>query len=64
MNLLNEPWMPVRRGDGTREWIAPHQISDPNIVAFDADRPDFNGALAQFAIGLLQTTTPMDSPIA
>ncbi|MCC6852799.1 MAG: type I-E CRISPR-associated protein Cse1/CasA, partial [Rubrivivax sp.] len=31
--------------------------------AFDADRPDFNGALAQFAIGLLQTTTPVDSPI-
>ena len=64
MNLLNEPWMPVRRRDGSREWIGPHQISDPNIVAFDADRPDFNGALAQFAIGLLQTTTPIDSPIA
>lgn len=64
MNLLEEPWMPVRRRDGSREWIAPHQISDPNIVAFDADRPDFNGALAQFAIGLLQTTTPMYSPMA
>jgi len=62
MNLLNEPWLPVRRRDGSREWIAPHQISDPDIVAFDADRPDFNGALAQFAIGLLQTTTPVDSP--
>lgn len=64
MNLLNAPWMPVRRRDGSREWIAPHQISNPDIVAFDADRPDFNGALAQFAIGLLQTTTPMDSPNA
>ena len=64
MNLLNEPWMPVRQCDGSRRWIAPHQISDPDIVAFDADRPDFNGALAQFAIGLLQTTTPMDSPNA
>lgn len=63
MNLLNEPWMPVRRRDGSRVWIAPHQISDPDIVAFDADRPDFNGALAQFAIGLLQTTAPVDSPI-
>lgn len=62
MNLLNEPWMPVRRHGGGREWIAPHQLSDPDIVAFDSDRPDFNGALAQFAIGLLQTTTPMDSP--
>lgn len=64
MNLLNEPWMPVRRRDGSRVWIAPHQISGSEIVAFDADRPDFNGALAQFAIGLLQTTTQMDTPIA
>lgn len=64
MNLLNEPWIPVRRRDGSRGWVAPHQISDPEIVAFDADRPDFNGALAQFAIGLLQTTTQMDTPIA
>ena len=63
MNLLHEPWLPVRRRDGSREWIAPDRLSDPDIVAFDAARPDFNGALAQFAIGLLQTTTPMDSPI-
>ena len=64
MNLLHEPWLPVRRRDGSRDWIAPDGLSDPDIVAFDAARPDFNGALAQFAIGLLQTTTPMDSPIA
>lgn len=63
MNLLDEPWLPVRRRDGNREWVAPDRLSDPDIVAFDADRPDFNGALAQFAIGLLQTTTPIDSPI-
>ena len=63
MNLLHEPWLPVRRRDGSREWIAPDRLSDPDIVAYDAARPDFNGALAQFAIGLLQTTTPMDSPI-
>lgn len=64
MNLLHEPWLPVRRRDGSREWVSADHLSDPDIVAFDADRPDFNGALAQFAIGLLQTTTPMDSPIA
>ena len=64
MNLLHDPWMPVRRRDGSREWIAPDRLADPEILALDADRPDFNGALAQFAIGLLQTTTPMDSPIA
>ena len=63
MNLLTEPWMPVRKRDGSRQWIAPTRLSDPDIVAFDANRADFNGALAQFAIGLLQTTTPVDSPI-
>src|SRR5258706_7424401 len=63
MNLLEAPWMPVRMRDGGRAWIAPHQLADPLIAAFDADRADFNGALAQFAIGLLQTTTPVDSPM-
>ncbi|MFT3666797.1 MAG: type I-E CRISPR-associated protein Cse1/CasA [Piscinibacter sp.] len=58
MNLLSEPWLPVRRRDGRSDWIAPTQLTDPDLVAFDACRPDFNGALAQFAIGLLQTCTP------
>lgn len=61
MNLLIEPWMPVRKADGSRDWVAPHQLSAPDIIAFGANRSDFNGALAQFAIGLLQTTTPVDS---
>ncbi len=60
MNLLTEPWLPVRKRDGGREWVNPSQLARPDIVAFDADRADFNGALAQFAIGLLQTTTPVE----
>jgi len=63
MNLLHDPWMPVRDDQGQRHWITPEQLADPSWRAFDADRPDFNGALAQFAIGLLQTTTPLDNPI-
>lgn len=63
MNLLHDPWMPVRDDAGMRHWIAPDRLAEPQWRAFDADRPDFNGALAQFAIGLLQTTTPVDSPI-
>lgn len=62
MNLLHDQWIPVRRRAGQRDWISPPQLSDPDIVAFAADRPDFNGALAQFAIGLLQSTTPADTP--
>lgn len=62
MNLLTAPWMPVRTRDGRREWVDPSRLSSPDILAFDADRADFNGALAQFAIGLLQTTTPIQGP--
>ncbi|MBP7229483.1 MAG: type I-E CRISPR-associated protein Cse1/CasA [Moraxellaceae bacterium] len=61
MNLLDEKWIPVRRANGQQDWIAPFQVSEPDIIALDARRPDFNGALIQFLIGLVQTTTPMDS---
>ena len=61
MNLLDEAWIPVRRKNGAQDWIAPWQISEPDIVALDARRPDFNGALVQFLIGLVQTTTLMNS---
>ena len=59
-NLLKEPWIPVRTSRGYRERIAPWQITagirgDP-VVALDSPRPDFNGALIQFLIGLLQTS--------
>ena len=63
MNLLHDPWMPVRDAQGRREWITPDRLAEPQWQAFDADRPDFNGALAQFAIGLLQTTTPVADSI-
>jgi CRISPR system Cascade subunit CasA len=63
MNLLQDPWIPVRDDDGQRAWITPDRLSEPQWRAFDADRPDFNGALAQFAIGLLQTTAPVDDLI-
>ncbi len=67
MNLIRDPWIPVRRRGGARERIAPWQLThglddeldrpldgDP-IVAFASPRADFDGALAQFLIGLLQT---------
>ena len=60
MNLLEEKWLPVRRSTGQVDWIAPHQIAEPDIVAFAANRADSNGALAQMMIGLLQTSTPID----
>lgn len=59
MNLLHDPWLPVRDREGRRHWVTPERLGESTWTAFDADRPDFNGALAQFAIGLLQTTTPV-----
>lgn len=65
MNLLKEAWIPVLRRSGRREIIRPAQMvenleSDP-VVRLDAVRPDFNGALIQFFIGLLQTAlTPAE----
>lgn len=57
MNLISDPWIPVLRADGNREKIAPWQITGTKnpVVEIAAPRPDFQGALYQFLIGLLQT---------
>jgi CRISPR system Cascade subunit CasA len=60
MNLLLDPWIPIRRRSGARECIAPWQVtdrwdSDP-VARVASPRADFDGALAQFLVGLLQTT--------
>lgn len=58
-NLIDERWIPVRRRDGTKTIIAPWEVTDQfkenPVVSLDAPRPDFNGALIQFLIGLVQT---------
>jgi CRISPR system Cascade subunit CasA len=59
-NLLEQAWIPVRDEDGTSWMIAPHDLvtcgpGGKLPVALHAERPDFNGALAQFLIGLVQT---------
>lgn len=58
-NLIDERWIPVRRRDGSSDRIAPYEVtkgfSDNPVVTLDAPRADFNGALIQFLIGLVQT---------
>lgn len=61
MNLLFEPWIPVCRTGGQLDWISPIQMSETDLISLDSSRPDFNGTLVQLLIGLLQSTTPMDS---
>lgn len=65
VNLIPEGWIPVIRKDGSRESIAPWQVTDDYeknpIQWLDAPRADFNGALIQFLIGLVQTVLPPSS---
>lgn len=70
MNLINDAWIPVRRADGTTEKIEPWRLTDhvgtdksPN-VAVASPRPDFDGALTQLLIGLLQTTCTPETEAA
>ncbi len=62
MNLIIDPWIPIIRANGVREKIAPWQIAESEnpIIEIDAPRPDFQGALYQLLIGLLQTTFAPD----
>lgn len=57
MNLINDAWIPALRADGTQCQIAPWQIAETDnpVLELAAVRPDFQGALYQFLIGLLQT---------
>ena len=61
MNLINDSWIPVRNKNGDKIKISPKQITekiktDLEYVDVSSVRPDFDGALLQFLIGLLQTT--------
>jgi len=57
MNLITDSWIPVIRKDGTTNTIMPWQIAEAEnpVIEINAPRPDFQGALYQFLIGLLQT---------
>jgi CRISPR system Cascade subunit CasA len=57
MNLINDRWIPVIRQNGQSDLIAPWQIAEADnpVIEINAPRPDFQGALYQFLIGLLQT---------
>lgn len=62
--LLDSPWIPVMRADGTVESIPPYAITenheDNPVVSVQAVRPDFTGSLVQFLIGLAQATVATD----
>jgi CRISPR system Cascade subunit CasA len=62
-NLIEERWIPVRRQSGKVERIAPWQIAekDDTPIRVESPRPDFDAALLEMLIGLVQTVmTPKD----
>ncbi|TVQ41552.1 MAG: type I-E CRISPR-associated protein Cse1/CasA [Wenzhouxiangella sp.] len=59
MNLINTPWIPVRRQKSRQtEYICPWQLTegheDNPIVAIDFPRPDLSSGVVVFLIGLFQ----------
>lgn len=56
-DLRREPWIPWRRRSGRLEWGPPHLLLDAlsgdPVVAVASPRPDFDGALQEFLVGLL-----------
>lgn len=64
MNLIKDAWIPVVRANSGKGVIAPWQIAeheDP-VMELAAPRPDFQGAMYQFLIGLLQTGFAPEDP--
>ncbi len=62
MNLILDPWLPIRDTAGRTFSVAPIDLPNrSDIVELAAVRADFNGALAQFLIGLFQVVAPADS---
>lgn len=57
-NLIDERWLPVLRESGRIERIAPWQIAESSdrVIKIRSPRPDFDAALLEFLIGLVQST--------
>jgi len=59
MNLINDPWIPVKTQSGKQKIIRPADITDcfqtDPVISFDLPRADFQAAQVQFMLGLLYT---------
>jgi len=63
-NLLFDSWIPVKTRNGENKPIKAYEIVQKDIIVLDAPRADFNAALMQFLIGLLQTVFAPENPRA
>lgn len=58
VNLISDPWIPVRMTSGARRVIAPWQMADPEIAFPDWPRADLNIACLELLIGLVFMADP------
>lgn len=62
LNLIHDPWLPVRRRSGRIETIAPwavnNRIDTDPVAAFAWPRPELNAASLELVIGMLATGLP------
>ena len=45
LNLISDPWIPVRDRNDERRMIAPWQMADDQLLRLDWPRPDLNPRL-------------------
>ena len=66
MNLIKDRWISVRRSSGEIEKIAPRGLTDEidadPIIRLATPRADFDAAIAQLLIGLLQASFGVKNP--
>ena len=62
LNLVDDPWLPVRRRSGRTDTIAPWAVNDridtDPVTAFAWPRPELNAASLELLIGMLATGLP------
>lgn len=63
INLITKPWLPVLRASGATGTVRPSDLtdgfSDDPITTLAFSRPDWNGAVTEFLIGLYAVTMPV-----
>lgn len=58
LNLIADPWIPVRRSDDGPRIIRPDQIAEPGVLFPDWPRADLNIACLELLIGLVFLADP------
>lgn len=58
LNLITDPWVPVRRSDDGLRIIRPDQIAQPGVIFPDWPRADLNVACLELLIGLVFLADP------